>query len=186
MSSTRIIRWAGLAAMLGGLLWVVKGAVILLGGRQPPLTFEVALLLFAASLAGLHARLYGRGGRLAVAGVLLSYLAAASWVVNLLAGWLAPWLVPDQGSSTVLTPTYAIGGLGPFVALVLIGWAAVRGRALPRRWRAAPLALGLLAPVAIAAGPLVHIEAPIVLIGVAWVALGYGLWSDASEPRAAR
>lgn len=176
------VRLAALAAVVGGLLWVVKGGVILLGGRQPPLAFELAQFLFAVSLVGLHTRLQGRGGRLAAVGVVLAYLAGASWVVNLLVGSLAPSLVPDEGSLTMLTPTYVVGGLGPFLGLVLLGSAALRGcaRALPGRWRALPLALGLLAPPAIATGPWIHIEVPIVVIGLAWMMLGYALWLSGS------
>jgi hypothetical protein len=60
MSSSGIVQWGGLAAITGGVLWVVKGVGILLTGEQLPLVFEAAMLLFALGLLGLHARLDGR------------------------------------------------------------------------------------------------------------------------------
>jgi hypothetical protein len=51
MGSLNLIRWAGLAAMVGGLLWVVKGGSILLTGQQPSVVFEAAMPLFAVGLA---------------------------------------------------------------------------------------------------------------------------------------
>ncbi len=63
MASSALIRLGGLAATVGGLLWVVKGGAILLTGQQPPVVFEAALPLFAVGLVGLHARLTGAEGR---------------------------------------------------------------------------------------------------------------------------
>jgi hypothetical protein len=71
LSASGLARWGGLAAMLGGVMWVVKGGAIMLTGEQPPILFEAALPLFAVGLVGLHARLGGRGGRLGKTGLLL-------------------------------------------------------------------------------------------------------------------
>ena len=62
MSTSLLPRWGGLAAMLGGVMWVFKGGAIILTGEQPPVVFEAALPLFAAGLVGLHARLGGAVG----------------------------------------------------------------------------------------------------------------------------
>lgn len=59
MSASRLAHWGGLAAMLGGVLWVLKGGAIILTGEQPPLLFQAAPPLFAAGLVGLHACLGG-------------------------------------------------------------------------------------------------------------------------------
>jgi hypothetical protein len=59
LSASGLARWDGLAAMLGGVMWVVKGGAIMLTGEQPPMVFEAALPLFAVGLVGLHARLGG-------------------------------------------------------------------------------------------------------------------------------
>lgn len=47
-----LIRIGGAAGLVGGFVWVVKGVVILAGGDQPPLTFDLALPLFGACLLG--------------------------------------------------------------------------------------------------------------------------------------
>ncbi len=54
-------RWSGLAAILGGAMWVVKGGLVMLGGPDPDL-FIPAQLFFALGLLGLYTQLAGRGG----------------------------------------------------------------------------------------------------------------------------
>jgi hypothetical protein len=68
MVSAALVRLGGLTAMVGGLLWVLKGGSILITGQQPPVAFEAAMPLFAVGLLRLHARLEGRGGPLGKAG----------------------------------------------------------------------------------------------------------------------
>ena len=166
MASSALIRLGGLAAMVGGLLWVVKGGSILLTGQQPPVVFEAALPLFAVGLLGLHARLDGSGGPLGKAGVLVAYAALASAAIVL----MAP-----------LAPFYALAGFGPFLGLVLLGSAALQARVFPPPWSALPLAMGLGGPLLILVGgglALISerlLEIPIVLVGLAWMLLGYSV-----------
>ena len=117
MASSALIRIGGLAAMVGGLLWVVKGGSILLTGWQPPVVFEAALPLFALGLLGLHARLEGRGGPLGKAGLLVAYAALAAAALVL----VAP-----------LPPLYVVAGFGPFLGLVLLGSAILQAKLFPR------------------------------------------------------
>ncbi len=65
MASRRLIRWSGLAAMLGGLLWMVLGhlagmaeATKVLGLTEGAYSRmnTASLLLLAAGLAGLYAQ----------------------------------------------------------------------------------------------------------------------------------
>ena len=166
MASSALIRIGGLAAMVGGLLWVVKGGSILITGQQPPVVFEAALPLFALGLLGLRARLEGRGGPLGKAGVLVAYaaLAAAALV------FVAP-----------LPPLYAVAGFGPFLGLVLVGAAILQAGVFRPPWSALPLAMGLGGPLLILAGGGLALmserllEVPIVLVGLAWMLLGYSV-----------
>jgi hypothetical protein len=164
MASSALIRLGGLATVVGGLLWVVKGGSILLTGQQPPVVFEAAMPLFAVGLLGLHARLDGRGGPLGKAGVLVAYAALASAAIVL----IAP-----------LAPFIAVAGFGPFLGLVLLGSATLQARVFPPHWSALPLAMGLGGPLLILAGgglALISerlLEIPIVLVGLAWMLLGY-------------
>src|SRR3990170_2676524 len=166
MVSSALIRLGGLAAVVGGLMWVVKGGAILLTGQEPPIIFEAAMPLFAVGLLGLHARLEGRGGPLGKAGVLVAYAALAAAALLL----VAP-----------LPPFYAVAGFGPFLGLVLVGSATLQAMIFPPPWSALPLALGLGGPLLILAGgglALINerlLEIPIVLVGLAWMLLGYAV-----------
>lgn len=166
MESSILIRLGGLAAVVGGLLWVVKGGAILLTGQQPPVVFEAALPLFAVGLLGLHARLEGCGGPLGKAGALVAYaaLAAAALV------FVAP-----------LPPFYAVAGFGPFIGLVLVGSATLQAGTFSPPWSALPLATGLGGPILLLAGGGLALmgerllEIPIVVVGLAWMLLGYSV-----------
>ena len=178
--SSSLIRWSGLAAMLGGALWVVKGGLIMAGVLDLGELLIVAQLLFAVGLIGLHSRLGGRGGRLERIGGFLAYVAAALSVVN------APYSVffAQDGPQTPFpfNVTYATATLAIFIGLVLLGLAALRAEILPRRWRALPLTIGLLALLPVWVLAFIHLDLPVVVLGLAWMLLGYVLWSDKSEP----
>jgi hypothetical protein len=173
--------------MLGGVMWVGKGSAIMLTGEQPPVVFEVALPLFAVGLVGLHSRLGGRGGRLGRMGLLLAYVALASElvVVVLVDLTLAPvgW-IPNEDSVTPLTPLIILAGFGPFLSLVLLGIATLRGKPMPAPWSALPLVMGASAVPLMLVGGILELvnerlfELPIVLLGFAWVLLGYSVWSE--------
>ena len=157
----------GLAAVVGGLMWIVKGASILLTGDQPPFIFEAAMPLLAVGVAGLGARLGERRRPLGTAGVVVAFVAAASAVVALLTG-LAPFMV--------------IAGFGPFLGLILVGGATLQARIFPSPWSALPLVIGLGGPVLVilAGGVLALInerllEVPLVMVGAAWMLLGYSV-----------
>ncbi len=128
VSSSNLLRLGGLAAMTGGLMWIVKGGGILLTGEQLPLVFEAALPLFAVGLLGLNARLDERGGPLGKVGVLIAYASLASAVIVL--------MVP-------FAPFIALAGLGPFLGLVLLGSATLQAKVFPPPWSALPLTMGL-------------------------------------------
>ena len=182
MSASRLARWGGLAAMLGGVMWVFKSGAIMLTGEQPPVVFEAALPLFAAGLVGLHARLGGRGGRLGKTGLLLANAALASALVALVGLTLVPagW-VPNEDSVTLLTPFIVLAGFGPFVGLVLLGIVTLRVKAMPAPWSALPLVMGAGAVPLMLVGGILELvnerlfELPIVLLGFAWVLLGYSI-----------
>lgn len=166
MSSSRLARLGGLAAVIGGLMWVVKGASILLTGNQPPFIFEAAMPLFAVGVVGLGARLGERRGPLGTAGVVLAYVAATSAVVAF---------------ATELAPFIAVAGFGPFLGLILVGSANLQARIFPSPWSALPLGIGLGGPVLILAGgglALINerlLEVPLVMVGFAWMLLGYSV-----------
>lgn len=170
--SSSLIRLGGVAAILGGAMWVVKGGLIMLGGPDPDL-FIPAQLFFALGLLGLHTRLAERGGRMGRVGGVLAYAAVALSVVNV------PYSIffAERGPQIPFpfNVTYLLASLAIFVGLVFLGIATVRAAALPGRWRTLPLAVGLSAlfPVWILA--FIHLELPVVVLGVAWMLIGYVL-----------
>ena len=201
MSSRRLIRWSGLAAMLGGLLWMVLGALAgMTGGSTKVLgltegaycrMFTVSLLLVTAGLAGLYARQAGRFGRLGAAGFVLAFIGLALMVLGIvIEWWISDLMFADVPLGEFKPGTHA--GWGIFgvgfcvlaVGLVLVGIATIQAKALPRWSRALPLVIGLLP----ASGFLVALsigEWGFGLIlpspGLGWMLLGHVLWSHQTE-----
>ena len=172
--SSRTIRWCGWAAAAGGAMWMAKGTAILITGAQPPLLFELALLLFPVGLLGLYARLGGHHGRLRSAGGAVSLVA-------LVAGAIYAGVSAVDPDATGVVPGVAIAGsaLGTVVGLVLLGLVTRQTNAFPPPWTRLPLRLGLATPVllSVVGGMLSEInerllEVPLVLVAIAWVKLG--------------
>jgi hypothetical protein len=179
MTSSNIIRWAGIAAMLGGVFWVVwsllgRVSFEVAGSSFADLMLLLAALLTLVGLVGLHALQganYGRIGRAgfytAAAGLLLQALAAlfllmgiAAWEVTL------QWLVAPAGSLIIL------------VGLVLYGAATLQAGVLAR-W--CGLGLIVVPPLAFYMNSRIFYGS-LALFGVLWVALGYVLWSRSATP----
>lgn len=168
------------AAIAGGVLWVVKSAAILTLGDQPPLVFELAGPLFAVALLGLHRRIEGRGGAPARAGIRLAVLAIVAMVT---VGAYA--LAAADPSDVVTSIGTAVAALSTFVGLLLLGLAARRTGALPPPWTNLPFFMGVGAiPAMTVVGGLlaaIHerlLELPILAYGVAWIILGVALRSS--------
>jgi hypothetical protein len=180
-----LIRWAGLATALGGLLWAAKGSAILLTGDQPEYLFELAPLFFALGLLALHARLEGGGGNAARLGGALAWSGLALVLAS-----AALYLATGEEEGFPIGITIPLAALSILAALVLLGIAVRRTEALPGRWRSLPLAMGAgVIPLMIVGGILEMLderllEIPIVLVGLAWSALGYAVWRHTSGPLA--
>ncbi len=81
-----------------------------------------------------------------------------------------------------LNATIPLTALSIFVGLVLLGIAVRRADALPGRWRSLPLAIGAGGfPLMIVVGGVLEalserlLEIPLVVLGLAWIALGYAI-----------
>jgi len=200
MASQRLIRWSGLAAMLGGLLFMVLGPLSYLAAERMTLLGlteyaysrmnTASLLLLAAGLAGLYARQAGRLGRLGVAGFVLAFTGLALMVIgNVIESWISDLMFPDVQPGEFKPGAQAgwgsvlIGLCVLAVGLALVGSATIQAKVLPRWSRALPLVSGLL----IASGFLVALSigewgfGVIVLSLGPWMLLGYVLWSDQAE-----
>ena len=171
MTSSHIGRWGGLAAMVGGALWVVVFAIYALRssgpGLEPPYRgFEglgtpavISLLLIVVGLVALHTvqrRSYGglAGFVLALVGAAVVVVTGASWPVGM------------------------AGGLAFMLGSLLVGAAALVTNALTR-WGAIALSVGSVVFL------LFNTETAqawfALPYGVAWILVGYLLWLGGDE-----
>jgi hypothetical protein len=188
MSSSSLIRWSGLAAMLGGALWAA-GAVLTASkprgcigaecafrpmrefGALDAVVALLAVLLLTVGVAGLVvlARSVGRFGKMGKTGVVIGAVGAALIVIASLIQAVF------FGGDFPLMPFFVLPGLlAVVVGFVLLGVAILRARVLPR-WAAAVLIVGALAMLGAneqTAWVLMSIP-----LGIAWVTVGYLLWS---------
>ncbi len=204
-SAANLIRWAGLAAMGAGIIYVVIQPI-----HPPDVLASVTTskwviiqslkttmsLLGLLGLAGLYARQVKETGWLGLAGFLLlsffyaigaAFQFAEAFILPLLAT-AAPKFVEGflgifTGSASevnlgALPTLYALTGFGGYIlGGLLFGIATFRAGILPR-WAAGLLAVGAaLTPAGALVGhPLDRIFAVPVGVALAW--LGYALWSE--------
>jgi hypothetical protein len=174
-------RWPGLALIAGGVLWVIKAATILATGYQPPQIFELAQVLFALGLLGLWGRLARPAIWLAKAGAALAAVALASRLGASLYERL-PGAVISTGEEFVVpySPMVLLGAAGVYLGLILLGTATARTRGLPAPWHLIPLGVGAaFGPLALTG--VIHVELPILLMGLAWMLAGAALWRSANN-----
>lgn len=195
MSSQKLIRWSGLATILGGALWTA-GAVLTAskprgcigdecvfrpmreGGPLDATLFLLAVLLLAVGVAGLviRARDAGRFGRSGKIGLVASAIGVAMLIISSLVQAVF------FGDDFPLMPYFVIpGGLALVAGFLLLGLAILRARVLPR-WAAALLIVGALAMLGVNDQNAQMLLA--IPFGVAWVAVGYALWSGLGESAA--
>lgn len=177
--------------MLGGSAWVLKAGVIIFTGDQPPVAFEVGLVLFPFALLGLRSTL-GPAGKSARVGGVVAAIAAVCAVLTLLVRALGgEGVEPSENEVTLLTPFITGAGVGTVVALIALGTAMRRARTLAPGYASLPLAMGLgIVPLLIVGAALEAvserlIELPIALLGLGWIGLGIALWNVAEQRHAA-
>ena len=186
--SSRVIRWSGLAAGLGGVLWISSALITAsrprgcIGdecefrtmretGALDGILFLLALLLFAVGTAALVARLRNAGslGRSGRAGLIFIAAGAASGATGLV---LNVW-------DSSLVPAFIIPGLlAVIVGFVLLAIAVLRSGALPRG-ASALLVAGALAMLGFNDQNWQALMA--IPFGIGWMAVGFALWSHPGE-----
>lgn len=199
--SSSLIRLGGLAAILGGALWIAVRVLVLL--EPPPFSYDAynrmfvaPLLLLLVGLSGLSVRRAGGHGRLARTGTVAALAGCALLIAgNVVEFWLV--LVQSKPNANAAYQSgaeevwigseigwilFLLGFLILSIGLVIFGVATVRADELPR-WRALPLMVGATGLTAFLFGPFLVAAADLLLtlIGVGWILLGYMLWSEKSE-----
>jgi hypothetical protein len=161
--TAHLARLGGVAALLGGLAWTVKGIVILVGGDQPPLLFECAPMLFGIGLLGVayFTMPPSRRRKAPLALAAVSALAGLAALVSDLAGEVAGVAL-------------AISSITLLIGLLT----------LPRhgRWPA-PLAwrIGVAMVPALVVGGILSelderlLEIPLICLGLAWMLVGWAV-----------
>ena len=212
ITSTSLTRAAGVAAVVGGLLYI--GVQI----KHPNLDLALVTttewkvrqtmkVLFAslslAGITGMYLRQVTRAGVLGLLGYLtlatgfllmLSTEVIGLVVVPTIAG-TSPGYVSDVLAVSVPGGHAAgdLGLIGPFSQLVGVSYLAgglIFGIALFRanvlaRWAAALLAVGAVATLAIPVVPQVNFRLFAIPTGVAMAGLGYSLWREQRTPATA-
>ncbi len=204
MLSSNLIRCGGLAAMVGGAIWVPYGVFEMLEPWGTDTVYRddvgyslitntllfvtyslpgsLALLLTSLGLLGVVARLGLRAGRIARIGLILTYVAVALAILSL-AGVIVLF-------DPLFTSGRVFGSLALGTATFLAGVDALRSRAA-QGWTTALIALGLAGIFLFPLWPLVYAlmwvpEAAgagfIALFGLGWLAVGYALWSERGGP----
>ena len=207
ITASKLIRWAGVSAMVAGIFYVVVGLfhpLETLSSATTPRWIIVHALATAMcffgmlGMAGLYARQVKEAGWLGLAGYLLLSLffaltapyTFAEAVILPLWATTAPTFVagflglfnghPGAMNLEVLAALYSLSGIVYIFGGLLFGFATFRAGILPR-WPAGLLAVGAaLSPVA-ALLPQEYKALVSVPVGVAVAWLGYALWSERRE-----
>lgn len=213
IANSNLIRWAGLAAAVGGSLFVLIQAI------HPPEALAsvtaadwavvhivgVAMcLLILLGITGIYARQGEAAGWLGLVGFLVfglmwaltaAFQFAEAFILPPLAaeaprfveGFVGiPSSAPSAVSLGALPTVYSVVGILYLVGGVLFGIATYRAGILPR-WAAGLLAVGTVAPLALSLLPHELVRIAALPVGAALVWLGIALWSErrahAEEPR---
>ncbi len=191
MRAVRLVRWGGVAAMIGGTLWALWAVLVArlpegcveaecnLPGRSVrgysdllPL-LAAAVLLIAAGVAGvvIRARAAGRFGRLGRWGLVIGAAGAALLATSLVVQGLF------FDGDFPLMPAFVIpGGLALAGGFLLFATAVLR---VVPRWAGVLLVIGALALLGVNdQNARILLAVP---FGGAWMAVGYALWAGRGD-----
>src|SRR6266700_2433829 len=208
ITASKLIRWAGLSAVVGGFLFV---------GIQPIHPPEILssfttstwaivhyvgvamCFLILLGIAGIYARQVEESGWLGLAGFLLfalmwaltaAFQFAEGLIVPLLATDAPRFAVGFEGISSgspsevslgILPAVYSLTSVLYLLGGVVFGIATFRAGILPR-WAGGGLAVGTVVPLALSLLlPHEFIRLAAVPVGIALALLGYALWSEGRE-----
>jgi hypothetical protein len=125
LSDSVLLRWGGLLAVVGAVMWTYKSIAILATGDQPDYFFELALVFFGVSILLL---VYGIRDRIDRFGRLVTILAWVAAVGGAVAG-VAYIIDEDDG---LFGPAALAVMLSIIVTLFLIGGQVLRNQLFPR------------------------------------------------------
>lgn len=199
MSSSNLIRWSGLVALIGGALFVIFDIVDSISFGNQSFTavattgtwmivqgaYVVAAILITLGLVGLYACQAQQTGLMGLVAFVLTFVGGAmatgsAWSEAFFGPWLAeaaPELMETDPAGSVIAGvilSYLLFTLGWF----LFGLLSLRAKVLPR---GAAMLLMLGAALFLVLG---FLELPFasVVFGAAIAWLGFALWSSSPNP----
>jgi hypothetical protein len=208
ITSSKVIRWSGVAAMASGLIYVAIQPIHPTDILSSVTTTQWAIVHYLSltmdflgllGIAGLYARQVNKVGLLGLAGYLLfSLFYALALAFHFLETFISPALAtetpqfvagllgmvtgtPSEVSLGAIPTVYGLLGMAYVFGGLLFGIATFRARILPR-WAGGLLAVGIVLPILLSSlvhHPFDRIFAVPVGLAMAW--LGYALWSERRE-----
>lgn len=200
MWTSNLIRWGGLAALVGGVLFVVLEVLeFALFGDQPysavaatsawiivQAAWIVAMLLVLLGLGGLYARQVEQTGALGLVAFLMALIGTVMAVsLEWTAAFYEPWLAEIASPEILDAEPSGVAIVGYLLAIVLftLGWllfglASLQARVLPR----GAAVLLMVGAVLLFVILLLEIPGYSVVFGAALAWMGYSLWSGTGEP----
>ena len=196
MSTSNLIRWGALGAVLAGAAWMASFVVAIIDFASVGLIpvfglpysdlgrtiYIVVLIGMLWGLLGMHAHQETRYGRLGTTGFLVAYGGGTLTLVGLGLTWLFKINALGQEPAVTLGISGMVVGLMLLgIGFLLLGIATLRARVLPR-WCGLALIIAFIAvfvPLAFPAS--LGGYAVMVVLGFVWLALGYGLWKRQSN-----
>ena len=190
MSTSSLIRWAGLAAVLSGVSSVagdLLGLTVDLESAESAasttyvLVFALYLLgtvLLLLGLVGLYAGQAGEAGILGLVGFLVAFVgtalfSGAVWFELFITPSLAAE-APDLAEAELGLAGFAVSFLSVILGWLLFGTATLRARVYPR-----PAAILLIVGAVVSFAP-VPLSGIVLSFAVAW--LGFALFAGEGEP----
>ena len=180
LNATLLLRWSGVAASVGALLWGYKSVAILVTGDQPDFVFEVAPFFFGVSLVALVYALRGQLRRPDKLLVGLAWLAVAG-------GGFAAVVYILEGDDGLFGPGLLVAFVSMIVLLFLIGGDIRRNQLLPR-WSFAPWYLAWAYVGSIPLGAVLSginerlLEVSLLVVVAGWVTLAVATLSPQTDP----
>ena len=202
MLSSNLIRWSGLLAVLGSILWTATWILVAFtaGGTRDVFAFSErgwrtlllnpAMLFFMAGLVGFHAKHAGQSGRLAKSGFVVCLLGLETMLLgNIIEFWVSD---PFYGTQEPGWEMMGVGLLLLPIGLLLFGIGILKASVFSGWRRAAPFGFGVILALLILSGVALILlsgsgsqigffRALVLSIAAGWGVLGSALWSDQDE-----
>jgi len=202
MASSKGIRWSGLLAVLGSILWTATWILVAFtaGGTRDvfglsergwrTLLLNPAMLFFMAGLVGFQAKQAGRSGRLAKGGYVICLLGLGIMLLgNIIEFWVSD---PFYGTQEPGWEMMGVGLLLLPISLLLFGIGTLKASVFSGWRRAVPLGFGVILALVILSGVALMLlsgshsqvgsfRAVVLTIAFGWGVLGAALWSDQGE-----